>query len=221
MLQIFKNPNIKFMKYKYIALAISSLVILIGVLIMTVGKGINQGIDFAGGTLIRLIFQDATPISEVRQALAQAGLEGSRIQEIENSQREYMIRAMQDMLYARNFVGTCLPDIDYAKIARGFGLYAERVTEVGEIVPAYERATAAGGPALVDAITDPANVPDSLLSFTLVEFEGALGGIHPLKLARSLWMMRDAGIHRILHMNTYITKAILRINPPAWKGGAR
>jgi preprotein translocase subunit SecF len=96
MLQIFKNPNFKFMKYKYIALAISSLVILIGVLNMTVGKGINQGIDFAGGTLIRLIFQDTTPISEVRQALAQAGLEGSRIQELENSQREYMIRAMQE-----------------------------------------------------------------------------------------------------------------------------
>jgi acetolactate synthase-1/2/3 large subunit len=140
---------------------------------------------------------------------------------VNNDSAWNMIKAMQDMLYARNFVGTCLPDVDYAKIAEGFGLYAERVMDSDEIAPAYERAVASGGPALIDAITDSSNVPDSLLSFTLVEFEGALTGIHPLKLARSLWMMRDTGIHRMMHMSTYIRKAILRINPLAKLGGSR
>jgi len=140
---------------------------------------------------------------------------------VNNDSAWNMIRAMQDMLYARNFVGTCLPDLDYAKIAAGFGLHAERVTDADEIAPAYERAVASGGPALIDAITDSKNIPDSLLSFTIVEFEGTFGGIHPLKLARSLWMMRDAGIHRIMHITTYIRKAILGINPLAKLGGAR
>jgi acetolactate synthase-1/2/3 large subunit len=140
---------------------------------------------------------------------------------VNNDSAWNMIKAMQDMLYARNFVGTCLPDVDYAKIAAGFGLHAERVTDADEIAPAYERGVASGGPALVDAITDSSNIPDSLLSFTLVEFEGTFGGIHPLKLARSMWMMRDAGIHRMMHMITYIRKAILRINPLAKLGGSR
>ncbi len=140
---------------------------------------------------------------------------------VNNDSAWNMIKAMQDMLYARNFVGTCLPDVDYAKIAAGFGLYSERVTDVDQIEGAYTRAVASGGPALVDAITDSANVPDSLLSFSLVEFEGALTGISPLKFARSLWMMRDAGIHRMMHMNTYIRKALLRVNPLARIGGSR
>jgi len=140
---------------------------------------------------------------------------------VNNDSAWNMIKAMQDMLYARNFVGTCLPDVDYAKIAAGFGLYAERVTDMDEIAPAYERAVASGGPALIDAITDSSNVPDSLISFGLVEFEGTFGGLDPIKLARSLWMMRDTGIHRMMHMSTYIRKAILRINPRALLGGSR
>ncbi len=140
---------------------------------------------------------------------------------VNNDSAWNMIKAMQDMLYARNFVGTCLPDVDYAKIAAGFGLHAERVTDSDEIAPAYERAVASGGPALIDAITDSSNIPDSLLSFTLVEFEGTFGGINPLKFARSMWMMRDAGIHRMVHTITYIRKAFLRINPLAKLGGSR
>ena len=140
---------------------------------------------------------------------------------VNNDSAWNMIKAMQDMLYARNFVGTCLPDVDYAKIAAGFGLHSERVTDVAEIAQAYERAVASGGPALIDAITDSSNVPDSLLSFSLVEFEGTFGGLDPMKFARSLWMMRDAGIHRMMHMSTYIRKAILRVNPLARLGGTR
>lgn len=140
---------------------------------------------------------------------------------VNNDSAWNMIKAMQDMLYARNFVGTCLPDVDYAAVAAGFGLYAERVTEVGQLADAYERARSRGGPALLDVVTDSTNVPDSLLSFSLVEFEGAYGGFSPTKFARSLWMMKDAGFHRMWHMSTYIRKAILRVNPLARIGGSR
>jgi acetolactate synthase-1/2/3 large subunit len=64
-----------------------------------------------------------------------------------------MIKAMQDSLFARNFVGTCLPDVDYAKIAAGFGFHSERVTRPEEIIRAYDRAVDAGGPA-VRFVTD-------------------------------------------------------------------
>lgn len=83
------------MKYKFIALSVSAVVILAGLINIFWGKGLNPGIDFAGGTLIRVVFNSEVPISEVRQALSDAGIENSRIQELENSRREYIIRTMQ------------------------------------------------------------------------------------------------------------------------------
>ena len=53
-------------------------------------------------------------------------------------------------------LGTYLSqDTDYAKIMEGMGGYGERVTEPGQIRPALERAFKAGGPALLDVLTDP------------------------------------------------------------------
>ena len=96
-MQLIKKTSIKFMKYKYIALCFSGIIILIGILNMTVGKGINFGIDFAGGTLVHLIFQDQVPTNEVRQALRDANIENSVIQEIGNSGREFIIRTLQEL----------------------------------------------------------------------------------------------------------------------------
>jgi len=96
-MQLIKKTNINFLKYKYIALALSGVIILIGVLNITVGKGINQGIDFAGGALTRMIFSNPVPIAEVRGALNDAGIPNSRIQEMGDTGREFIIRTMQDM----------------------------------------------------------------------------------------------------------------------------
>jgi len=91
-MQILKKPNFTFMKFKYVALALSGLIILAGILNMTIGSGLNYGIDFAGGTLIRIKFQQPIPIADIRATLAEAGLGASRIQEVGGSGTEYMIR---------------------------------------------------------------------------------------------------------------------------------
>jgi acetolactate synthase-1/2/3 large subunit len=140
---------------------------------------------------------------------------------VNNDSAWNMIRAMQDSLFARNYVGTQLPDLDYARIAAGFGLWSKRLTRVEDVLPAYEEAAASGRPALLDCVTDKRNLPDSLLSFTLVEFEGALQHLSPTKLMKSLWMMRDQGTHRSRYMTAYIVKALLRINPAARLRGMR
>lgn len=93
-MQIFKTPNFSFMKYKFAALILSGIVIAVGLINLIVGKGITQGIDFAGGSLIRLAFDKPVPIAEVRSALAAAGLGNSQIQEIEGSKMEYQVRTM-------------------------------------------------------------------------------------------------------------------------------
>ncbi|MFC2158362.1 protein translocase subunit SecF [Acidobacteriota bacterium] len=96
-MQIFNKPNFKFMKYKILALAVSGVIIAVGLINITVGKGINYGIDFAGGTLIRVAFQDEVPIADVRAALANAGFGNAPIQKVNKSEREYMIRTMLEM----------------------------------------------------------------------------------------------------------------------------
>jgi pyruvate dehydrogenase (quinone) len=48
-----------------------------------------------------------------------------------------------------------LPDFDYAGYARLLGLHGERVEDPGQIGAAWDRALAAGKPALVEFVTDP------------------------------------------------------------------
>lgn len=54
------------------------------------------------------------------------------------------------------FIGMDLtdPELNFARLAAGFGLPAERVERPEELAPALRRAIAAGGPALVDVVID-------------------------------------------------------------------
>ncbi len=92
MLQIFKKTNINFMKYKYLAFALSGIIILSGLVNIIFGRGLKSGVDFSGGTLIRVLFKVPVPVSDVRSALSEQGLGNSIIQEVEKGQREYIIR---------------------------------------------------------------------------------------------------------------------------------
>lgn len=96
-MQFIKKTNIDFMKYKFVAFFLSGVLITIGIINMTVGKGINYGIDFAGGTMVRILFANEVPISEVRGALRDAGIENNKIQKLGDTGREFIIRTMQDI----------------------------------------------------------------------------------------------------------------------------
>ena len=94
-MQLFKTPNIKFLKYKYIALAVTAAIVLVGILNITVFKGLKLGVDFGEGTLIRVMLKSPQPVGEVRQMLERVGLGNSVIQETGKSGREFQIRTMQ------------------------------------------------------------------------------------------------------------------------------
>ncbi len=83
------------MKYKYLAFSLSGILIIAGILNITLRKGLKYGIDFAGGTLIRVMFKDSIPIEEVRKSLGNIGLGRSIIQQIGEKNTEYMIRTVQ------------------------------------------------------------------------------------------------------------------------------
>lgn len=84
--------NISFTKYRYTAAVLSTAVNLL-VLIFLVVKGPNLGVDFAGGTLVQLKFQQKVAIDDIRRALSTVGLGDSVIQDFgEPGANEYLVR---------------------------------------------------------------------------------------------------------------------------------
>jgi benzoylformate decarboxylase len=54
-----------------------------------------------------------------------------------------------------DFPGKDLSGIDVAAIARGYGVFAQRLHQATELAGAMDKARAHGGPALIEIMTDP------------------------------------------------------------------
>ena len=94
-MQFFKTPHIRFMKYQYVALAVTAAIVLAGALNIIFGKGLKLGVDFGEGTLIRVIFKTPVSVSDIRSELSKVGLGDSVIQEAGKNGREFQIRTME------------------------------------------------------------------------------------------------------------------------------
>jgi preprotein translocase subunit SecF len=71
-MHIFKNPNFDFVRWKWHAIAISWIVILIGVFVIWT-KGMPKGVEFSGGTILILKFDQAPDLDRIRGALPGGG----------------------------------------------------------------------------------------------------------------------------------------------------
>jgi acetolactate synthase I/II/III large subunit len=71
------------------------------------------------------------------------------------------IRMRQELTYPGRVVGTDLMNPDFAALARAFGAHGEVVEETAAFAPAFERALAAGRPALLELRTDPEAITPS------------------------------------------------------------
>jgi preprotein translocase subunit SecF len=67
-MRIFENPNYNFIQWRWHAIALSLIVILAGVAMM-VTRGLPLGIDFSGGTIVVLKFQQPVGEDALRSAL--------------------------------------------------------------------------------------------------------------------------------------------------------
>src|SRR3989304_7248707 len=86
------GTRIPFTKYRRIAVILSTLVNLV-VLALLFTKGPNLGVDFAGGTMVHLKFQQRVAIPEIRQTLEKIGFGDSVIQDFgQDGSNEFMIR---------------------------------------------------------------------------------------------------------------------------------
>src|SRR3990172_6150688 len=88
-----KITNIDFVGKMKTAFTISVVLIIISIASLIMHGGLNLGIDFAGGTLVQVKFQQATTTEKVRNALNPIKLGGSIIQQF--SSQEVVIRTAE------------------------------------------------------------------------------------------------------------------------------
>ncbi|MCC5865903.1 MAG: protein translocase subunit SecF [Wenzhouxiangella sp.] len=88
------NTAINFMGQRNIALIISAIILAIGVASLFT-RSINFGLDFTGGTLIEVAYPSAPELTEVRQALTDAGFDDFTVQTF-GTPREIVVRMPAD-----------------------------------------------------------------------------------------------------------------------------
>ena len=79
-MEFFRNPDIDFLGKKWYFLAFSLVFSVAGILSMLFWHGIPLGVDFRGGTLVRVKFTQSPDINEIRALMDRAGLHSARIQ---------------------------------------------------------------------------------------------------------------------------------------------
>jgi acetolactate synthase-1/2/3 large subunit len=94
---------------------------------------------------------------------------------VANNRMLATIRMHQERRFPGRVIGTDLVNPDFAALAQAHGMYAERVERNGEFSAALARARAAGGPALIEVLTDSETLtPSASLSEARAEGEAAL-----------------------------------------------
>ncbi|EAJ2126595.1 protein translocase subunit SecF [Campylobacter upsaliensis] len=72
-MQFFSEKKIyDFMKMRFAAISLS-LILFLGSIFLLFERGLQFGIDFSGGTLVQLRYENAAPIPQIREILSQSG----------------------------------------------------------------------------------------------------------------------------------------------------
>jgi preprotein translocase subunit SecF len=90
-MKLIKQTNIHFIKYYKLFLTISATYLALSLISIFFIRGLNYGLDFTGGTLLQVKFENPITTAAVREALAANHLENSNIQ-MTGEANEFIIR---------------------------------------------------------------------------------------------------------------------------------
>lgn len=89
------NTNINFVGLKKIAFIFSLSLILIGLFSLVVKGGLKYGIDFAGGVVVQIRFEDKIELDELKHILKEKGVHGISVQRFGAAgEHEYLLRSV-------------------------------------------------------------------------------------------------------------------------------
>ncbi|OFW13919.1 MAG: protein-export membrane protein SecF [Acidobacteria bacterium RIFCSPLOWO2_12_FULL_67_14] len=95
-MQIFRNPNYNFIRWRWHAIVLSLLVVIAGAATMAT-RGMPLGIDFSGGTIVVVQFDQAVSEDQVRRAVTNVGGEVGVQRYGEAEDRQWLIRLPQTL----------------------------------------------------------------------------------------------------------------------------
>jgi preprotein translocase subunit SecF len=108
-MELFRQTNIDFLKYKWWAIGLSWALIAVGLFAVFVQKGLKFGIDFSGGTAIAIRLAERPDIDKMRGILDGAGLGEIGIQRYEETEKNsVLIRVQQQATEGRDVTGEVL-----------------------------------------------------------------------------------------------------------------
>ena len=89
------GTNFDFVGYRFYAVTASIVVILLGVISLAV-RGVNYGIDFAGGTLVHVKFKEPVSINDIRSALENISAKDVTVQDFGGGgANEFIVRMLE------------------------------------------------------------------------------------------------------------------------------
>ncbi|UCC81668.1 MAG: protein translocase subunit SecF [Gemmatimonadota bacterium] len=90
-MRLFAKAQYKFLEQRRKAYVVSAVLIALGLLSIALHGGLNYGVDFTGGTLFQVRFEDDVEASDLRSALGAAGLTNLQVQNFGGAS-EFLIR---------------------------------------------------------------------------------------------------------------------------------
>jgi preprotein translocase subunit SecF len=121
--------NLNFVGRRKIAFSLSLALILISIASLVIHGGPKYGIDFAGGTLVQIKFNEPVTIKKIKTGLAALDLEKSSVQGFgEQSEHEYLVRTDRSVMTSGGFSQKVQQALESST---GKGVTVRRVEMVG------------------------------------------------------------------------------------------
>jgi preprotein translocase subunit SecF len=128
-LRIFATPNIDFLRWRWHALAVSFVVIAAGLALIAT-RGLQMGVEFAGGTVIVAQFDEQPSIEQVRGALSAQFGQVIVQQYGEPAQRQIMVRVPEVGAEEGAALGTTAARVERALADAKIGNFQVVMTEI-------------------------------------------------------------------------------------------
>jgi preprotein translocase subunit SecF len=90
-MRFFSNTNIEFLRVRKIGFVFSGVLIMFGIISLILHGGLRYNIDFTGGTLVQLKFENNVKIEDIREALTSQGYGDAEIKHF-GTENEVVIR---------------------------------------------------------------------------------------------------------------------------------
>ena len=125
MIQIFHNPKYDFMGLRLYGYLFSGAILLASLAGLWMHKSrtgdlLNYGIDFKGGTLMEVRFQEPPPVEKLRESLAQAGFSNAAIQAYgDKKDNTILIRVSEQLEETHDLVARIRTALRAPRRARG------------------------------------------------------------------------------------------------------